>query len=111
MPLKLSLEYMLKIIGRLEAATSRLEDMVPNMSDPTASANGVRSVSGQASTPSEAMGRARENVQSPRRMETLPPVIDDFDATINSEVKTFVNMSEEIGGLVAEQVCRLRPRL
>lgn len=37
-------------------------------------------------------------------METLPPTIDDFDTTINDEVKSFVNMSEEIGGLVAEQV-------
>lgn len=36
--------------------------------------------------------------------EPLPPAIDDFDAVINGDVKTFVNMSEEIGGLVAEQV-------
>ena len=44
--------------------------------------------------------------------ETLPPAIEDFDAMVNSEVKTFVNMSEEIGGLVAEQVkssCLPRP--
>lgn len=37
-------------------------------------------------------------------MAPLPPAIDDFDALINGDVKTFVNMSEEIGGLVAEQV-------
>lgn len=104
---RLSSEIALTIVGRLEAATSRLEDMVPNMADPAASTNGSQSTSGQGSTSAGGMGQARGNVQSPKHMEALPPVIDDFDAIINGEVKTFVNMSEEIGGLVAEQVCQL----
>ena len=36
--------------------------------------------------------------------EVLPASIEDFDAIINGIVKTYVNVSEEIGGLVAEQV-------
>lgn len=105
MPPTLSSKFALTILGRLEAATSRLEDMVPNMGDTAASTNGIQSSSGQNLTAAEGTGHARRNVQSPRHMETLPPMIDDFDAMINGDVKTFVNMSEEIGGLVAEQVC------
>lgn len=56
-------------------------------------------------TAAEGMGQARGVPPSPpKHLETLPPVIDNFDGIINGEVKTFVNMSEEIGGLVAEQV-------
>ena len=36
--------------------------------------------------------------------EPLPPALDDFDSLINGDVIKFVNMSEELGGLVAEQV-------
>ena len=94
---------------RLEAATSRLEDMVPNMSGPAASTNGVQSAQAQGMPTAEGMGQSRGNAPPPyRHTETLPPTIDDFDSTINDEVKTFVNMSEEIGGLVAEQVCQER---
>ncbi|KAL2049618.1 hypothetical protein ABVK25_010078 [Lepraria finkii] len=93
------------LIKRLEAATSRLEDMVPNMSDSAAPANGIQSTTDQGVITAGRMGQARGNAPPPpvRHMETLPPTIDDFDTTINDEVKSFVNMSEEIGGLVAEQ--------
>lgn len=91
----------LTILHRLEAATSRLEDLVPGIGDTSASTNGIQALPDQGSSDSRALKQAR----SPStHMETLPPVIDDFDAIINGEVKTFVNMSEEIGGLVAEQV-------
>lgn len=95
---------LLTLHGRLEAATSRLEDMVPSMGDSPSSTNGAQSSSGQDLSTGEGAGQTRGNVQSPRHVEALPPTIDDFDAIINGEVKTFVNMSEEIGGLVAEQV-------
>lgn len=36
--------------------------------------------------------------------EALPPAIEGFDALINGEVAAFVNMSEGLGGLIAEQV-------
>ena len=107
MPNKVSREQVADWVRRLEAATSRLEDMVPNVNDSAASTNGIQSTTGQGMTAAEGMGQARGNAPPPlRHMETLPPTIDDFDATINGEVKTFVNMSEEIGGLVAEQVCK-----
>lgn len=90
---------------RLEAATSRLEDMVPDMSNPAASTNGVQAGQFQSSDASRAIEQPGAVTPAPHHhREPLPPAIDDFDAMINAEVKTFVNVSEEIGGLVAEQV-------
>lgn len=95
----------LTFIHRLEAATSRLEDMMPTGSDPSVARNGL------ASLPESGLTAPRADVEDePSSSQTqlavapLPPAIDDFDALINGDVKTFVNMSEEIGGLVAEQV-------
>lgn len=106
MAAKLPQQLALTILARLEAATSRLEDMVPNIGD---SANGDQSNGGQGMTAAEGMAQARGVPPAPQKhLETLPPVIDDFDGIINGEVKTFVNMSEEIGGLVAEQVQALQ---
>lgn len=94
----------LTLLRRLEAATSRLEDMVPTISDPSAATNGVASLpeSGLTAPGGDIRGGSGTPQQQP--MAPLPPAIDDFDALINGDVKTFVNMSEEIGGLVAEQV-------
>ena len=105
MPPRINSDLLLTFVRRLEAATSRLEDMVPDMGDPSAPTNGISLGPGQGMTAAEGMGQARSSVPPTlRQMETLPPTIDDFDGIINGEVKTFVNMSEEIGGLVAEQV-------
>ena len=93
------------VLLRLEAATSRLEDMVPNMSDPSTALNGSQPGQVQRLSTSRATEPSGGAIAtSQKQHEALPPAIDDFDAMINAEVKTFVNMSEEIGGLVAEQV-------
>ena len=102
---KIDPDLLLTTLHRLEAATSRLEDMVPNIGDPSDSANGTQSGKNQGMTAAEEMGQARSTLPpTPKHVETLPPTIDDFDGIINGAVSTFVNISEEIGGLVAEQV-------
>ena len=101
MPSTLPATLALTILGRLEAATSRLEDLVPTIAEPSLAADGAPSLSGQGPSTDRALDQARP---PSRHLETLPLVIDDFDAIINGQVKSFVNMSEEIGGLVAEQV-------
>ena len=101
MPSTLPATLALTILGRLEAATSRLEDLVPSIADPSLAADGAPSLSGQGPSTDRALDQARP---PSRHLEALPPVIEDFDAIINGQVKSFVNMSEEIGGLVAEQV-------
>lgn len=85
---------------RLEAATSRLEDMVPSLGDGSDPSNGLSA--GQPQYNNDHARGASPSVS--HDVERLPPAIDDFDAMINGDVKTYVNMSEEIGGLVAEQV-------
>jgi adenylyl cyclase-associated protein len=96
--------HKLTLLCRLEAATSRLEDMVPNYGNISGSTDpslpspdaGTGAVAGTDQT--------RANAPQEHLVEPLPPAIEDFDAIVNEEVKTFVNMSEDIGGLVAEQV-------
>ncbi len=75
------------------------------MGDPSAAAIGAQTGQVQGSSTNRAIEPTGGAVPtSQQQHEALPPAIDDFDAMINAEVKTFVNMSEEIGGLVAEQV-------
>ena len=97
------------LVRRLEAATSRLEDMASTIPDPSIQPNGVTSTPGRAPAPvSDGMDEAGGTSPPPKKVfEPLPPAIDDFDAVINGDVKTFVNMSEELGGLVSEQVSRV----
>lgn len=101
MPVILSPELSLTILKRLEAATSRLEDMVPDM-DQSAATNGLSASDEGIPTPgsSKQIGAS----DAPRSPAPLPPAIDDFDSVINGDVTKFVTMSEHIGGLVAEQV-------
>ena len=95
----------LTLLRRLEAATSRLEDMVPTMTDASALTNGQPALPEAGLSTGRGLSHPAGTVASPRpAIEPLPPAIDDFDALINGIVKTYVNMSEEIGGLVAEQV-------
>lgn len=105
------LERGLIILSRLEAATSLLESIVaPNLGDASASTNGTTS---NDEAVLAAGGRADQprGVTSPQPIsEPLPPAIEDFDTIIAEEVQAYANMSEEIGGLVAEQVGLLHYR-
>ena len=77
--------------------------MVPSVAEGSAPSNGLPpdQTQGLAFNDDHARGASPPAHQ---HVETLPAAIDDFDAMINTNVKTYVNMSEEIGGLVAEQV-------
>lgn len=91
-------------IARLEAATSRLEDIAQTTTqDPQDAHHGVPAVaaSAAAALPPSAAKSSPTPVNVPA---ALPPAIEAFDALINNEVKRFANLSDSIGGLVAEQV-------
>ncbi|OJJ49889.1 hypothetical protein ASPZODRAFT_128449 [Penicilliopsis zonata CBS 506.65] len=90
------------LIKRLEAATSRLEDMAmsldgPGVPDARDSMNVV--VASDIVTPEQ------PKAVSPivPVAEPLPPQIEDFDAFIKGDVQNFVDLGEKIGGLVEEQ--------
>ena len=77
--------------------------MVTVAGDGSAAPNGLPSAQPQGLALNDDHARgASPPPQQP--IETLPPAIEDFDNMIENDVNTYVNMSEEMGGLVAEQV-------
>lgn len=79
--------------------------MVPTLADSSTPPNGIEAGSAPTSSINRAVVPSGATSPPPAQIETLPLSITDFDAMIDGEVKTFVNISEEVGGLVAEQVC------
>lgn len=94
------------ILHRLEAATSRLEDMA-------ASTIELPKINGVAATPAPTgplppPPAPRAPAQPPKPVvEALPESVEDFDTFITGPVKKYVNLSDEIGGPIAEQVREL----
>lgn len=90
------------LIKRLEAATSRLEDMA-------ASTIELPKINGVAATPAPTgplppPPAPRAPAQPPKPVvEALPESVEDFDTFITGPVKKYVNLSDEIGGPIAEQ--------
>ena len=77
--------------------------MIPTIADASEARSGTSSGTDQnTGVRGEAPQAGTGPVQ--RQPEALPPSIEAFDAMIEGVVKTYVNVSEEIGGLVAEQV-------
>ncbi|MCJ1431539.1 hypothetical protein MMC27_000892 [Xylographa pallens] len=91
------------LIKRLEAATSRLEDIASSTPDPAASTNGTSTASTAAMTTGFSEPQA-SSIPTPKQLpEPLPPAIEGFDALMNGEVEAFVGRSEGLRGLIAEQ--------
>ena len=91
------------ICRRLEAATSRLEDMATSIDSSHPST--VAAISSSAGAPPNPTTTA---VPAPALLgETLTPPIEDFDKIIDQEVKSFVTASQKVGGLVEQQACLL----
>ena len=96
------------ILHRLEAATSRLEDMAASTID-------LPKLNGAPSTPAPTgplpapptASRAVSEAPKPV-LEALPESVEEFDAFVSGTVKKYVNLSDELGGPVAEQVCHIR---
>jgi adenylyl cyclase-associated protein len=91
------------ILNRLEAATSRLEDMAAVTVEPP-------KANGEAPTPAPT-GPLPPPPSAPRAPEPvkalaplLPQSVEEFDLFITGTLKKFVNLSDEVGGPVAEQV-------
>ncbi|KFY08230.1 hypothetical protein V492_06419, partial [Pseudogymnoascus sp. VKM F-4246] len=125
------------LIKRLEAATSRLEDLVTPAFDETASSaakeNGTNSTNTRSTAPSgtnspapavaagaagaaagaaaaagPVVAPASANVAPPKPAEDpLPESVEDFDTLLNTTVKKYVDLSNEIGGPVAAQAARV----
>ncbi len=95
------------ILRRLEAATSRLEDMAASTID-------LPKLNGAAPTPAPTgplpapPTTSRAATEPPKPIpEALPESVEDFDTFISGTVKKYVSLSDEVGGPVAEQVRKI----
>ena len=96
--------FLAKLIHRLEVATSRIEDIA------------------SAAQSSQPFDQAKDALQSPNERPTsngeskplhppvdsvvLPAAVLAFDTMLQDDLKPFADLSEQLGGLVAEQVRR-----
>jgi hypothetical protein len=97
------------LINRLEAATSRLEDIASSTQD-SQQPPGIPAVAASAAAaipPSQQAAQAVAPAPTPKQAPPpLPESVEAFDALINEEVKKFAALSDNLGGLLAEQVTR-----
>lgn len=93
---------MLTTSGRLEAATSRLEDIATSVDGTEPAQNGASASAPGTST--AAVAAVPESAAPPAPTEPLPRSIEEFDELIEGDVAAFVTASSKIGGLVEEQV-------
>ncbi|KAF2089689.1 adenylyl cyclase-associated protein-like protein [Saccharata proteae CBS 121410] len=90
------------LIKRLEAATSRLEDIASSTFDrPTAINGAPGALSAGIPPPPRASQAAIEPPQAPA--EELPPQIEAYDDLMSGDLKAFEDLSKNLGGPIAEQ--------
>ncbi|KAI0429860.1 adenylate cyclase associated N terminal-domain-containing protein [Xylaria sp. FL1042] len=102
------------LIKRLEAATTRLEDIasstielphvVPALSQPITSPPDPSD--GATPLPS-ASSSGTPAVSTPAPQEQLPESVEEFDNFINQSVDKYVQASNKLGGLIAEQASKV----
>ena len=86
---------------RLEAATSRLEDMATSIdSEHPATINAITSGATNGSQASPSIS-PEQKAPTP---EPVPRFIEDFDKIVSEDVSVFVAASEKLDDLLAEQV-------
>lgn len=90
------------LLLRLEAATSRLEDIATSVD--STHPETIAAISTAQATIAENAAAAAIPVAAAVPPEPLPRSIEDFDNVINEDVKEFVSASEAVGGLVQQQV-------
>ncbi|KAA8611760.1 adenylyl cyclase-associated protein [Pyrenophora tritici-repentis] len=87
-------------VRRLEAATSRLEDIastvLPN--------SGVDSLNGASTDATPGVTAGIASVGAPKVVaESVPPAIEAFDELVNSELKDWLELSGKLGSVIEGQ--------
>lgn len=95
------------LLVRLEAATSRLEDIASSTIEIP---HAVPALQETLATPAASSSKSASNATSsapapapPAADEPLPDSIDDFDAFLNTSIAKYSKLSKQLGGLIAEQ--------
>ena len=91
-------------IARLEAATSRLEDLVPTTDSADTATDGSTEAPQNSASRNVSGPSGPSSTLPPGPSEQMPPAIQDFNTLIKTEVKVFVDHSQRIGSHVADQV-------
>ena len=109
LPRRFSLQSFTTLIKRLEAATSRLEDLATSTASAATVTNNLgRSPVGGQPAPASYSVPASNNV--PDELE-VPLVLAAYDEIIENPLKNFVALSKSIGGLVEDQVRKGKRRI
>lgn len=96
--------------SRLEAATSRLEDIASSTIDDPSNLTAGGAAPHNASSTSAAVPTATASpapAQPPPTTDRLPETIEEFDAFLASSVEKYVKLSNHLGGLLAEQASQV----
>lgn len=95
------------LLSRLEAATSRLEDIASSTIEIPQAVPGIQETlaSPIATTSDKGIPDAPTPATAPTTVlqEPLPEYIEDFDTFVEVVVNNYVKLSEQIGGLIADQ--------
>ncbi|KAF2503084.1 adenylyl cyclase-associated protein [Lophium mytilinum] len=90
------------LIKRLEAATSRLEDIAATSVDPeSTTANGSNSSAVPPAPPMPTVGSTSSSPAKP--VVVLPPSVEAFDTLLNTELKAWLDLSTKLGGVIDGQ--------
>lgn len=95
-----SLRLVAHIPASLEAATSRLEDLAASPAGPAAATRGAGAGVGPVAAGGDAAGPSSTIAAAD------PPAVTAFDDYLEQPLKDYAGLSEQIGGLVAQQVGR-----
>ncbi|GAA6012492.1 hypothetical protein JCM11491_004349 [Sporobolomyces phaffii] len=91
------------LLRRLEAATSRLEDIAMTQ----ATAGGMHQVSGASAVGASSAGPEASSTPAPPPLPSpvvkLAPQVEAYEQLIQGPVTDYVNLSKQLGGLIAEQ--------
>ncbi|KAI0176069.1 adenylate cyclase associated N terminal-domain-containing protein [Hypoxylon sp. FL1284] len=108
-----NMHNLVTIIKRLEAATTRLEDIasstielpqaVPALNATLATPSGPSSTA--SPTPQQPASASSAPKQAPQ--EPLPESVEEFDAFVGQAVDKYVKASKKLGGLIEEQASKV----
>ncbi|KAL7629070.1 suppressor of rasval19 [Parahypoxylon ruwenzoriense] len=111
-----NMHNLVTLIKRLEAATTRLEDIASSTIELPHAVPGLSTTltipSGPSSTASPTPQQHHASAPSPPApkpapQEPLPESIEEFDAFINQSVDKYIKASNKLGGLIAEQASKV----
>ena len=100
-PVQVKDSALTQLISRLEAATSRLED-IASSAETLPTTNGTTGAP-SAPPPSGPLPQPPTGQKEAPKQE-LPQSIEDFDTLLNGDVKAWTDLSRSLGGVIAEQV-------